>query len=195
MLAADVSKYTGTVSEAQWTNWKSVGGELAIVGSWHGTTGNKYAHQTLYNAQAAGLHLATYAVISRADPTGALENAKGLCGDKWDDLLFCALDVEIGDLNLATLAACRSWLAGEGLLPIIYTYRWWWETKLDNPNWGSKLGIPLWAADYDGHPVLDFPQPYGGWTGLAGKQFTDKPGWPFNADASVFDRHWVAPCV
>ena len=100
MLAADVSKYTGIVTpKPMGLMWKSGGGELAIVGSWHGTTPNKYAHQTLYNAQAANLQLATYIAISgNSNPSDQILIAKKACGDKWDNLVFVAVDVEqVGD--------------------------------------------------------------------------------------------------
>ncbi len=52
----------------------------------------------------------------------------------------------------------------QGIQPIIYTGVWCW------PPTQEFADYPLWVAEYDGEPTLDF-KPFGGWNKCVAKQY------------------------
>lgn len=66
----------------------------------------------------------------------------------------------------------------------MYTGRYWWEEYAGNSE--EFADLPLWLADYNDDASLSFPHPFGGWTVLAGHQYTSEP-----TDISVFDSQYT----
>ena len=191
VLAADVSVYGGNVSADQWRDGRNMGIGLAIVGLWHGQRLNQYAHSTLYGAQAAGLPLAAYVALSK-NWSGSEQVAFGkkIAGDKWDNLRFVALDIELPGITQTIIADAAEAVRADGLRPIIYTGKWFWDGHLGNPDWFPH--IPLWDSLYDQRAIVELVHPYGGWTSVVGKQFDDKTSrLASSADISAFDAEWI----
>ena len=189
VLAADISVYGGIADEDVWRDARGI--DLAIVGSWHGYKSNKYAHKSLYGAQAAGTKLATYIALSK-DYTGPEQVGYGkiACGDKWDNLRFVALDIELTGITETHIRDAAEAIKADGLRPIIYTGKWFWSGHLGNPNWFADL--PLWDSIYDQRAKVELRHPYGGWKSVVGKQFDDKTSRiDISADISAFDGDWI----
>ena len=189
--AADVSRWSGQITEAQWKSAKENHGiELAIVGAWHGAEANEHCEASLHNAQDAGLQIAAYAVLNGMRGDESIERAKAACGMPWWDLAFAALDVEVRGVTRRIIASAATKVTHGGLRPIIYTGAWFWRGRLGNPDWAA--GLPLWDSRYDGKLDLEFPDPYGPWTKIVGKQYEgSNSDLGFNADLSVFDAEWL----
>ena len=191
--ALDVSKYTGLVTQEEWTAAQSRGYTLAIVGAWHGTTDNPNAQNTLYNARQVGMTVAAYTVLNAEDGSQSVHEAFRACGDQAEHLAFMALDVEVMGLTHKIFNDARNSLVSADVKGCVYTRYSFWHDQLGNPRWGSDL--PLWDADYNDGPNLVLDRPYGGWTvdKVIGKQYqgsTSRLG--FNADLSVFAADWLA---
>ena len=76
--AADVSVYSGLIGRPEWAAAKEDHSiELAIVGSWHGSSVNRYAEHVLSGARMAGLMTATYIVLAEA-PRGRHGRPEGV---------------------------------------------------------------------------------------------------------------------
>ena len=190
VLAADVSVYGGIADEDVWGTARGIG--LAIVGSWHGQRPNRYAHASLYGAKKAGTPFATYIALS-ADYTGLEQVGYGkvACGDKWDELRFVALDIELPGITETHIRDAAEAVKADGLRPIIYTGKWFWSGHLGNPAWFADL--PLWDSIYDQLAVVELRHPYGGWTSVVGKQFDNKTSRiDTSADISAFDGDWLS---
>jgi Glycosyl hydrolases family 25. len=65
--------------------------------------------------------------------------------------------------------------------PGIYTGPWCWAL-LGNPVDEELNALPLWSAEYNQQANLDHVTLYGGWTHVAGHQYTSNP-----LDRNVFD--------
>ena len=168
--AADVSLWGGLVTETKWRSARNCCGiDLAIVGSWHGLTANRYAADTLTNARNAGLSVATYIALNSM--AGAESVERGLtAAAETSDLAFAALDVEIMGVTVDIIDDAVQAARTAQLTPIIYTGGWFWAGKFGNPHNFSHL--PLWTSYYDGNPdLLHNWKPYGGWTAPAAKQY------------------------
>ena len=191
MVAADVSKWGGQISEGQWAKAREDHGlEIAVVGSWHGHSSNRYANATLNAAVAAELIPATYIVLNDRDGAETITLGKTAVGDQWQNLAFVALDIELPGVTQQVITDAAMAVRADGLTPIVYTGRWFWDGHLGNPVWAKDL--PLWDSVYDDHPAVELVHPYGGWTSAIAKQYhgtTQVLG--FSADLSAFDRQWV----
>jgi len=71
------------------------------------------------------------------------------------------------------LVTAREIIEARGYRMGIYTGRYWWQDKTGNSEVFADL--PLWLADYDNVDTLEMRYPFGGWTTLAGKQYTSDP--------------------
>ena len=173
--AADWSKFQPRHTSANMLALKNAGIELIIPGAWHGDAHgiNPHCKDDLRLAREAGLHTATYTVLDSPQGTtaaGAVQKARQVCGEEWDHLSFVAVDVEVSGITIPEIAKAIIEVERTGQRAIIYSARWFWHDRFDNPD--NFKDVPLWSADYDGDPTLDFPRPYGGWTELVGKQYS-----------------------
>ena len=191
VFAADVSVWSGQISEARWKAAKDNHGiGLAIVGAWHGGQSNWHCASTLHTAKAAGLNVATYAVLNQLSGAESVAHARDACGPFWKSLKFVALDIEVRGVTEDAIDEATRTVAADGLQPIIYTGAWFWRGRLGNPDWAADL--PLWDSRYDGKQDLAFPDPYGPWASVVGKQYEGSNGdLGFSSDLSVFDRCWL----
>ena len=193
--AADVSMYGGLVTTEQWVAAKKDHGiGLAIVGSWHGRVSNPYCEETLTNAVAAGLRIATYAALNSRSGEDTVWFAAAACGEHWPDLAFVALDIEIDGVTEQVVKDAEASVTAGNLRPIIYTGRWFWSghRHLGNPTWACYL--PLWDSHYDGLEELVLSPTYGGWTtqDLVGKQYLgSNNALGFSCDLSVFEAAYL----
>lgn len=75
----------------------------------------------------------------------------------------------------------------------IYTRKDWWETHMATDQFAN---LPLWVALWDWVPDLTVWRPFGGWTQLAGKQWTGNAQGPLVGgqaiDRDVFDAAVVS---
>lgn len=102
------------------------------------------------------------------------------------------LDVE--DDDGARLETCQPWLVDavaelerNGRRAGIYTSADFWQRRVGNSPDFARL--PLWLAHWDGIPKLtSSAMPLGGWSTLAGKQWSESP-----IDRDVFDRAALFP--
>lgn len=191
--AVDVSVYSGNITPSKWQNAIAKGFSLAVVGSWHGRSGNRFAHDSLKAAREAGMQTASYVVLNGMAGNEAVKRGMDACRDEWQHCAFVALDVELTGFTEAILHDAFGELEHQCMKSCCYTGAWFWEGKLDNPTWASALGIPLWSAHYGIQPSLTMAKPYGGWYSLVGHQFqgsNNRLG--FSADLSVFDSDWLS---
>ena len=191
--AADVSMYSGLITVPQWQNAKAKGIDLAIVGSWHGRSGNQNAQATLSAARMAGMKTATYTVLNGLSGDEAVKRAMDACGTEWGHCRFCALDIEIDGFADGIMMQALYELSEMAMLTCIYTRADFWEHHLHpGATWGADKNIPLWDANYNRSPNLILPHYYGGWRFAVGHQFqgsNNRLG--FNADLNVFSASWV----
>ena len=192
----DISKYAGLVPAHEWEQAFAKGERVAVVGSWHGRDGNGFAQSNLINARQAQFATATYVVLNSLPGSVAVKEAAVFCGSEWENLAFVALDVEVAGVTRAIIAEAKDAVRYHHprALVCIYTGRWFWDGQLGNPTWGRDLGLPLWDSRYDGMPNLDYPDPYGGWEHLIGRQYqgTNKAV-GFSTDLSVFSSVFMGP--
>ena len=190
--AADISKWSGAVTEAQWAAARDQCGiGLAIVGSWHGREANHDCVASLRAADSVGLLTATYLVLNSLAGADSVSRAQVACGTLWPSLTFAALDMELRGVSETIVEEAADAVRVARLRPLIYTGSWFWRGRLDNPGWAADL--PLWDSRYDGRQVLDFPEPYGPWTEIVGKQYRGtNTALGFSCDLSVFDANWLS---
>ena len=143
--AADVSVYSGLIGRPEWEAAKEDHGvELAIVGSWHGTSANRYAEHVLSGARMAGLMTATYIVLD----VHAWVVGSGLkaCGMQADHLSFVALDCELRGLTEDSLHEAIRMVQDAGHRCVIYTGAVVLGGTVGQPRVGAAhaaLGQPL----------------------------------------------------
>lgn len=176
LKGVDISLYSkgGPVSEEEWTAIREAGYGVAVVGSHHGRDSNPYAAESLRNARQSGLITATYVAINGSRPVGEhIDIGREMCGDEWQYLSFCAVDVEIDGVTVDQVRDAVDRVVELGARPVIYTARWWWAGHFHDPS--DLADVPLWTADYDGDDTLDLPLPYGGWSAesVIGKQYAE----------------------
>ena len=189
--AADVSVWSGEISEAQWDSAKRHKGiDLAIVGSWHGKRGNEYARTSLDAARKAGLDVATYVALNHMHGYESVENGLRNLGVTMD-LKFIALDVEVPTVTVAIVHEAIRAVKTVNLTPIIYTGKWFWKGKFGDPRDFSD--IPLWTSRYDGFAdLLVNWESYGGWKEPTAKQYQGtNHTLGFGNDLSVFRRDFI----
>ena len=189
--AADVSDYSGLITQAQWEQVKRRGIELAIVGAWHGTEANQFARDTIYNARLADLDVAAYTVLNSMDGSKTVHEGFRACGDQSNFLAFMALDVEELGVTHQIFNDAHNALVSAESKGCVYSRYSFWHGNLGNPGWGVDL--PLWDARYDGDPHLILTTQYGSWTqeNTVGKQYQGSNSrLGINADLSVFARDW-----
>ena len=142
-------------------------------------------------AHDAKLLTAAYLVLNSLPGAESVDRARNICGTAWDNLAFAALDIEMRGVTEQIIADAAASVVKAGLRPIIYTGSWFWSGRLGNPDWAASL--PLWDSRYDGRKILEFPNPYGPWSVLVGKQYEgSNSDLGFSSDLSVFDAEWVA---
>jgi hypothetical protein len=114
---------------------------------------------------------------------GALSVAEGFPIKRvWFD---CEDDSGADQARVELWLATGVQVAADDQLPSgIYTGQFWWQDFAGNTDAFNDL--PLWLARYDDIATLDFPHKFGGWTQLAGKQWTDKP-----TDQNVFSSEFI----
>lgn len=165
----DVSKWQrpGGV-KLDWNKVAASGEKFAFIKATDGTEGlSPFFAEDSKAAHDAGLIIGSYhkahpdrdAVVQADAYAQALKlqpaNAKTLPP---------VLDLEL-DAGM-TPAALEKWAATflerlelkSGKMPMIYTYRWFWVTKMGNTD--GLNGHPLWLAAYQDQPPTDIP---GGW--------------------------------
>lgn len=196
VVAADVSVYSGQISAAQWRHaHHDHGVDVAVVGLWHGHKVNTHAAQQATASDEVGLGLAAYiAITGRQSPTEQVTiGLRQLTDHDTDRLAFVALDVELAGVTAEQVQAGLDAIRRLGQRPCIYTYPYFWRSKMADT--AAFADVPLWHARYygDGHRTLEVSPPYGGWRHAVGHQFTDKGArlLGFDADLSIFDAAWL----
>jgi len=182
----DVSVYGGRITQQQ---WEGTGRRVAVVGAWHGLSGNPYAEDNLRDARAAGKITATYIAISPSrDARSQVDLGKQYVGSEWDNLNFVAVDIEIDGNTVQHAIDAMQRVRELGQRPIIYTAGWFWRGHMGNPC--IPGGALLWNAYYDYDPDVDYDG-YGCFT-LVGEQYigtTDLNG--ISVDENVFDETFI----
>ena len=192
--AADVSLYSGSISEAQWQHAAAMGIKLAIVGLWTGTQHNDYAVPTLVNARRVGLTTAGYVLLNGMPGAQSIQICADLIGREMSSLNFLALDVELYGVTQAIVEDAAKAVSDLDMVSCIYTSASKWKELLGNPDFAAKAGLQLWSAHYGTPENLDEDPGYGGWSQalLLGKQYRgSNTRLGFNADLSVFRKEWV----
>jgi hypothetical protein len=167
-----MSKWGGIFTRTEAKEAMRLNYQLAIVGGWHGGAKNEYARDSLANARAEGMMIATYTILNSRPGVFAVDRCKDACGDMWPHLEFVALDCEVDGITKAIIRDGEQRVKALGHRPIIYTGRWWWVGHFGNPT--DFKHLPLWHSYYDKDPDVDYPRmQYGGWTleNLIGEQF------------------------
>ena len=184
-----MSVYSGLIGRPEWAAAKEDHSiELAIVGSWHGSSANRYAEHVLSGARMAGLATATYIVL--AEHPEVVTTGLQACGMQAEHLSFVALDCELRGLTEDSLHEAIRLVKEAGHRCVIYTGAWFWAGRLGDPDWASHM--PLWDSSYDAIESLSYRTRYGGWEYCSAKQYQGtNETLGFGADLSVFDPEWL----
>ncbi len=169
-LWADLSNYTGNLTDQGCADLKAAGYVGVIVQAITGLDGNTYTRQQLTVAQRNGLRIAGYVWCFPRAPEASMHSRLSM----FDGfaLEFLALDVEQSGLTVLDierdLTMCDAYWRR---LTWVYSGKWFF----DQEGW-SHLNLwadrPLWDSNYDGVPDVNVGfRPYGGWTHVAMKQF------------------------
>jgi hypothetical protein len=122
---------------------------------------------SLRNATYAGLKIAGYALLTgNRTPRIDMDFARsGVPDDLWDQLEFCAVDVEVGGIryNDVLHALARMTMLLHSKPPVVYTNYATWVDKMGNPVPATTPISLLWDASW-GIPPGTYKRPYGGWT-------------------------------
>lgn len=142
------------------------------------------ARQQLSTARLMGCTVAGY-IWAYWDLDAALHVADALsvAGDAPLTHVWLDCEDEADAAKFTTIPWIRQAVAeieGRGLRAGIYTGRYFWRDRVGDATEFNTL--PLWLASYDGRPQLASNLlPFGGWTRVAGHQWSGDP------DRSVFD--------
>jgi hypothetical protein len=172
---------------------KELGVELAVFGLYN------YVQVPVFNEKApasidvcleAGLKVAGYIVDDgKADPGYVVKACRDLVGDRWSELAFVAVDVEM-PTRADRVRKFIGLLQGTGTRAVIYTGAWAWKRFLGGTD--AFKDIPLWVAVYGVEPGLELVEPFGGWATAVGHQFMGNVSLAgLTVDVSVFDRSWL----
>jgi hypothetical protein len=136
----------------------------------------------LDSAQAAGCTVGGYVWCYRSlDPAKTVRDAVGLARSCGVELPVLWLDCETYEGSTFDPGPDAAWLRAAvaqaerlGVRPGIYTGHWWVRDHF--PGGAAAFAdfnqLPLWLADYDGLPALNFRRPFSGFTRLHGKQYS-----------------------
>ena len=118
---------------------KTHGVELAIVGSWQGSSVNRYAEHVLSGARMAGLHDGHVHRASRA-PRGRHDRPKGVRQAGAEHLSFVTLDCELRGLTEDSLHEAIQLIRSRPLVTgaVIYTGAWFWAVQARQPRLGPS---------------------------------------------------------
>lgn len=200
MRAIDISVHQGLLSWSKWQDFYDADIRLAIVGSQQSHTINPYVRENLYRARSTGLLTATYAWLAPARRTGeeSITRAHYWCGDEWEHLLFCALDVEergVGTVadwfqNIADAEATLDAL-GKGSAKVIYSGAYAWRDIIGVNHTFYNHG--LWLAYEDFDPDIDEPPIDMGWpvAPIAAQYDLDTNFLGVQVDLNEFDDAWI----
>jgi len=179
-LAIDVSNYSGPVDLDRARAIEAAGVRRVVVGTQY--PGAPYpvgvAHRQLPALLDMGLEVHAYIYLWLAHDTAAqvrdalarIAPWEGRLGGLWLDVEDTTAEAltpaeRLQAVHEAFEAAC----AVSPALPLgIYTARWYWQQAMADTEACAEL--PLWVAQYDGRPDLDFA-PFGGWRAAAMKQY------------------------
>jgi hypothetical protein len=169
-LWADISNYTGPLTDEGCADLKAAGYVGVIVQAITGLDGNTYTRQQLEVARRNGLRLAGYVWCFPGASEASIRGRLGMFDGF--ELEFLALDVEQAGTTILDverdLKLCNAYIRD---VPFLYSGKWFF----DQQGW-SHLDLwadhPLWDSNYDGEPDADVGfRPYGGWTEATIKQF------------------------
>ncbi len=152
-MGGDGAKYSIAHAQSARARGRTVGGYVWLYA---GIDGAQQVNSALDTAAHAGI------VFSPTNPLW-------LDCEDYTDGTFPNLEI-----IRQAVEACES----EGFPCGIYTGGWWWKPRTGNSTEFSHL--PLWASIYDSSREMVAPG-FGGWTALAGKQWSGSP-----IDRSVF---------
>ncbi len=176
MRAADVSNWTGPITDAHLACLRRQGIELLICG----TQIPALTRQQLAAAGRAGLLVEAYVILrwdravvpqvraARAAIDGAPVRRLWVDCEQYLSLPTPPPSETLRLIGEA-VAAC------EGIACGIYTRRSWWSAATGDARGFAGRGLPLWDARYvrrDGDPIPPFV-PYGGWMHAAITQWHD----------------------
>lgn len=196
----DISNYQGEVTQSLTDCWKASGiGHVFVRGSLETADKTALAQRQMAAIQAAGIPFSVYVwMYSSWGPMETIDAALAAF-DSYGAIAYaidCEEQADIGNVaqNTEWIRSAVAELQAENKLAVIYTGAWWWN---DNRYMGGSTAfasLPLWNADYDGVPDLSEWTPYGGWTGLIGKQYSDSTTVCGEVvDLDVFDEAQLVP--
>jgi hypothetical protein len=94
----DISKYSGSVTTADYQAFMAAGGQFVAVQAWGGLSKNRLANQQLLNAQGNGLGTVAYSLLNYLSYGGGgggqVDNAVSAIGGALSSLKFIVVDVE-----------------------------------------------------------------------------------------------------
>lgn len=169
-LWADISNYTGPLTDQGCADLKAAGYVGVIVQAITGLDGRTFTRQQLTVAQRNGLRLAGYAWCFPGATEGSIRGRLAMFDGF--TLEFLALDIEQAGTHVVDaerdLPICDAYWGGKTW---VYTAHWFFAQQgwLHQSLWPDR---PLWEALYDGVPDVNVGfVPYGGWTRMTMKQF------------------------
>jgi GH25 family lysozyme M1 (1,4-beta-N-acetylmuramidase) len=182
-LSVDCSNYQGDLPQAVFDSWRDAGCKTVICGTDGSGTNPIVFPQQAFKAATAGMNVEAYIYLyfgANGVPSDVLGRTRqklnmirSVGGIKrvWIDCEDTTSGLAPSDLLHLIGQACDA-VRAEGYEVGIYTGGWWWRPYTADSTQFSHL--PLWTADYDGNADLEFSSPFGGWSSLYRKQYTDK---------------------
>jgi len=177
MLVLDISNYGGELPASVVADWKTAGVQKVVVGVDLAPGHPMLARRQLKAASDGGLEIEVYRYCYwGADVHASLQLlAAAIAGLPVQRIWLDFEDDSAPHYGVQQELVC-GWIAdclaaAEDLWPGmigVYTARWWWEPYTGNiPRFSS---YPLWVAEYDGDPSLNFTR-FGGWSACFRKQY------------------------
>lgn len=190
ILGVDISEYSGNVN---FYRLKEIGVDFVMMRvGWRGSTEgglyeDKYWEAYYTEAQDAGLDIGYYFYSQATSDEEAIEEAEFVLeriSDKQCDM-FVAFDMELPDhdsriagmskseITSAALAFANR-IVEEGYVPMVYANNDWSKNYY---NMSDLSGIPIWYAQYNGYPHVNFDYAMWQYTGSASISATQNKGY------------------
>ena len=190
----DVSYYSAPAGVDFFTFnlFKADGYRVFAIDLWHNGGINPVARESINAALIAGFKVIGYfELISGLDPRRQIDVFRRELGQTYFQQRAVAIDLELTGITLEQVRLAISEIQSDGLEPIIYTAKWWY----DKYGWGSALlEYGLWYANYDYTDKFMPRQIPRGWdmSRVVGKQYADNMRlYNVVCDLNIFERKWV----
>ena len=172
-LGVDFSQWGGPLSINTVECWRAQGVNHAIV-----QYSNLMSQHLQTLQQAGGIETEAYVYLYWGvspwgqTPVQRTEACIDIMSSYGVKTLWLDAEDSMHPYNEAQLKECEQLCYARGIIPGIYTGRWWWVPNTNNSQ--AFKHLPLWDANYIGespnpdlskHPTaFDRFRPYGGWT-------------------------------